>query len=58
MPYLQGMPASEQLSIRLVRPLVMGLRVVGRDADELLTRAGIEPALLNDADATVSLDRQ
>jgi hypothetical protein len=52
------MPASEQLSIRLVRPLVMGLRVVGRDADELLTRAGIEPALLNDADATVSLDRQ
>jgi AraC-like DNA-binding protein len=49
------MPANEQISIRLVRPLVTGLRVVGRDADELLRRAEIDPALLNDADAWVPL---
>jgi len=54
--YSLQMLLSDKISARLLRPLVMGLRVVGRDADGLLKRAGVPLSVLDDPDAWISAE--
>lgn len=48
------MLAEAGVSIRLVRPVVAGLRQAGVDAGPILARVGIDPTVLTDPDARVA----
>jgi AraC-like DNA-binding protein len=47
--------SDDRLSVRILRTLVTGLRMGGRDADAVLHRSGIDPAVIDDATAWVPL---
>ena len=57
-PPARGAPVTvdpDRISVRILRPLVLGMRVGGRDADAILRRAGLDPAVLEDGNAWIPL---